>query len=151
MAVNKVEINGEVKLDLTEDNVTPKTLLAGYRAHDKSGQVIYGTASLKGVLLADNVELQDGLLIFNTDIRNYQFGICDCMVIESVDAPGYKAFVWRSDRIWRATYSSSQGYNVRTGTVSVTESEHIAHFEINLGDSGGAFYTGGVRVYGWNV
>lgn len=34
MAVNKVEINGEVKLDLTQDTVTEDTLLQGITAHD---------------------------------------------------------------------------------------------------------------------
>lgn len=43
MAVNKIEINGEVKLDLTQDTVTPATLAKGKTAHDKSGAVITGT------------------------------------------------------------------------------------------------------------
>lgn len=42
MAVNKVEINGEVKLDLTQDTVTPATLAKGKTAHDSSGTVIIG-------------------------------------------------------------------------------------------------------------
>ena len=46
-AVNKVEINGVVKLDLTEDTVTAKTLLFGYKAHDKSGQPVLGTLVVK--------------------------------------------------------------------------------------------------------
>ena len=37
MAVNKVEINGEVKLDLTQDTVTENTLLKGVTAHDAAG------------------------------------------------------------------------------------------------------------------
>lgn len=43
MAVNKVEINGEVKLDLTQDTVTPDTLLKDTVAHDASGARIVGT------------------------------------------------------------------------------------------------------------
>lgn len=43
MAVNKIEINGEVKLDLTQDTVTPATLAKGKTAHDKSGAAIVGT------------------------------------------------------------------------------------------------------------
>lgn len=46
MAVNKVEINGEVKLDLTADTVTPETLLAGATAHNAAGEKITGTADL---------------------------------------------------------------------------------------------------------
>ena len=43
MAVNKVEINGQTALDLTQDTVTPGTLQKGYTAHDKSGAKITGT------------------------------------------------------------------------------------------------------------
>ena len=43
MAVNKVEINGEVKLDLTADTVTAAKLAQGETAHDASGQRITGT------------------------------------------------------------------------------------------------------------
>lgn len=42
MAVNKVEINGEVKLDLTQDTVTEDTLLQGVVAHDAAGNLIEG-------------------------------------------------------------------------------------------------------------
>ena len=43
MAVNKVEINGEVKLDLTEDSVTPDVLVKGYSAHNAAGEKVQGT------------------------------------------------------------------------------------------------------------
>ena len=42
MAVNKVEIDGEVKLDLTQDTVTEDTLLQGTTAHDAAGNTIKG-------------------------------------------------------------------------------------------------------------
>lgn len=42
MAVNKVEINGEVKLDLTQDTVTENTLLKGVTAHDAAGNPVEG-------------------------------------------------------------------------------------------------------------
>ena len=43
MAVNKVVYAGQTLIDLTNDTVTPSTLLKGYKAHDKSGAVITGT------------------------------------------------------------------------------------------------------------
>ena len=43
MNVNKVEYEGRVLLDLTEDTVTPENLLVGAVAHDSSGQRIVGT------------------------------------------------------------------------------------------------------------
>lgn len=42
MAVNKVALNGEVKLDLTADTVTPETLLKGTTAHNAAGELITG-------------------------------------------------------------------------------------------------------------
>lgn len=42
MADNKVEVNGVVLIDLTQDTVTPQTMLSGVTAHDKSGQIIDG-------------------------------------------------------------------------------------------------------------
>lgn len=43
MAVNKVEVNGETKLDLTQDTVTPENLLSGVTAHNAAGEPIVGT------------------------------------------------------------------------------------------------------------
>lgn len=42
---NKVVVNGETILDLTQDTVTPATLAKGATAHDKSGAKITGTLS----------------------------------------------------------------------------------------------------------
>lgn len=42
MAVNKVALNGEIKLDLTADTVTPETLLKGATAHNAAGELIIG-------------------------------------------------------------------------------------------------------------
>ena len=43
--VNKVIIGSEVKLDLTQDDITPDKLAAGIKAHDKSGAPIVGTST----------------------------------------------------------------------------------------------------------
>lgn len=44
MAVNKVVVGGETKIDLSADTVTPADLRAGATAHDSSGAQITGTA-----------------------------------------------------------------------------------------------------------
>lgn len=149
--VNKVEINGVVKLDLTEDTVSPATLLYGYTAHDKSGQRIYGTLVPKVKLLQDNVALSDGLLSVDFDLRDYNVGTCDCMLIETIDSLKAKAFVWTSGGLWLSTYSSSAGPSLYNNKVSVnTFSEtNTAHFDVELSDSDGYFYMGSVRIYGW--
>lgn len=46
MAVNKVEINGETKLDLTQDTVTPENLLSGATAHNAAGKQINGAVAV---------------------------------------------------------------------------------------------------------
>ncbi len=43
MSVNKVAVNGETIIDLTEDSVTPESLLKGTTAHNKAGESITGS------------------------------------------------------------------------------------------------------------
>ena len=43
--VNKVIIGSEVKLDLTQDDITPDKLALGIKAHDKSGAPIVGSST----------------------------------------------------------------------------------------------------------
>lgn len=52
MAVNKVEINGVVKLDLTSDTVTAAQLAQGVTAHDASGEIITGTMTAPQLQIA---------------------------------------------------------------------------------------------------
>ena len=67
MAVNKIVINDEVKIDLTADTVSPSTLASGITAHDKSGNIITGTA-LTG-FVADDLKFSGNLTLFNVDGR----------------------------------------------------------------------------------
>ena len=45
MAVNKVQYESTVLIDLTSDTITADVLKAGITAHDKSGAIITGTAA----------------------------------------------------------------------------------------------------------
>lgn len=67
MGINKVVVNDEVKLDLTADTVSPSTLASGITAHDKSGNIITGTA-LTG-FVADDLKFSGDLTLFNTGGR----------------------------------------------------------------------------------
>ena len=60
MAVNKVEINGEVKLDLTQDTVTENTLLKGVTAHDAAGNPVEGKVVTTPVPKTSNLLKGDG-------------------------------------------------------------------------------------------
>lgn len=44
MAVNKVVVNEQIIMDLTDDTVTASKLFKGITAHDKAGEQIVGTA-----------------------------------------------------------------------------------------------------------
>ena len=67
MAVNKIVIDNEVKIDLTADTVSPSTLALGITAHNKSGNIITGTA-LTG-FVADDLKFSGNLANFNVDGR----------------------------------------------------------------------------------
>lgn len=62
MAINKVIYGGNTLIDLTGDSVTKDKLLAGYTAHDKSGEVIEGTCLFD----VDSTDATAPLLKFST-------------------------------------------------------------------------------------
>ena len=60
MAINKVEINGEVKLDLTQDTVSENTLLQGTTAHDAAGNPVEGKVVTTPIPVTEDVLKGDG-------------------------------------------------------------------------------------------
>ena len=85
MAVNKVVYGTTVLVDLTEDTVTPQTLLLGNRAHGADGQIVNGTltGSQTGILvkLSDldvtyvsattaRIDISDRTAIYSSITRN---------------------------------------------------------------------------------
>ena len=69
MAVNKVAVNGAVQLDLTEDTVTPETLLKGATAHNAAGELITGTYEPMAVTQYTGTLLASG---WAADANGYQ-------------------------------------------------------------------------------
>ena len=49
MAINKVIVNGETKLDLTADTVTVDNVQEGFTFHDASGVLKTGAANIGGI------------------------------------------------------------------------------------------------------
>lgn len=45
--VNKVVVNNQTRIDLTGDTVSESVLLAGFTAHDSSGNQIVGTYTIE--------------------------------------------------------------------------------------------------------
>lgn len=63
MDVNKIEYDGRVLLDLTEDTVTEDQLLEGATAHDSSGQRIVGTMKQSsGIDTSDATALSEDIV-----------------------------------------------------------------------------------------
>lgn len=108
----------------------------------------------KTILLASNIAIEDGVLTFSVDRRNYEYGICNFMVIEQVANPIYKLVLWKNDNNsnkYSSINSTSDGYVLGTNFVTVTlTTTHSVDFIVNTGDSGGNFYIGKVNVYGWS-
>lgn len=69
MAINKVVFGTETLIDLTGDTVTPEVLLAGYTAHNASGEPVEGDALIpddvdaalteKGVTVPDGARISE--------------------------------------------------------------------------------------------
>ncbi|MBP3855443.1 MAG: hypothetical protein IK990_07535 [Ruminiclostridium sp.] len=55
--VNKLVIDGVTRFDLTNDTVTPETLISGTTAHDSSGAAVVGTAdySIRGAAAGEDI------------------------------------------------------------------------------------------------
>lgn len=71
MGVNKVEYGGKTLIDLTNDSVTPETLMEGETAHDASGEPIVGTMKKGGSENAVlSVFVSTGYMTYVLDIIN---------------------------------------------------------------------------------
>lgn len=83
MAYNKIVVNGEVKINLENDTVDSSHLVAGYTAHDASGEIIVGELVERGVsdlniLDGERIEIPPGyypekLTIWLNANRNFQW------------------------------------------------------------------------------
>ena len=60
--LNKLIIGGEVKFDLTNDDITEDKLSKGIKAHDKSGAPIVGTSTFDADTSADTAAAAEILL-----------------------------------------------------------------------------------------
>ena len=112
MAVNKVEINGVVKLDLTADTVTAAKLAHGETAHDASGKLITGTMTVPQLQIA--VTTSAGATVTATKGSKTVSGTADasgnCTLI--VDEVG----TWT---VTAATASTTKTADVVVGTANV--------------------------------
>ena len=119
MAINKVEINGEVKLDLTHDTVSEDTLLQGTTAHDAAGNPVEGKVITTPIPVTEDVLKGDG---------RGGIGTMQTSPVESIDIPvgifkgtesgNIEAALPGTDYLAEAPVTSVNG---KTGDVTVSE------------------------------
>lgn len=82
MTANKIVYGGRTLIDLTGDSVTPKTLLEGNTAHDRSGVPISGEVPRVNLTVDE-----DGCASFGFAVDESGHGVLACIDF-SVDASG---------------------------------------------------------------
>ena len=115
MAVNKVEINGEVKLDLTADTVTAAKLAQGETAHDASGQRITGTMTTLQLRLV--VTVSAGATVTATNGSKTISGTADSTGVCTLTVP--EAGTW-------SVSATLGGQTSDTKTVSITDTYMVS-------------------------
>nr|DAF84058.1 MAG TPA: hypothetical protein [Caudoviricetes sp.] len=117
MAVNKVALNGEVKLDLTADTVTPETLLKGKTAHNASGELITGTMIASQLQLI--VTVSAGATVTATNGSKTISGTSDSTGVCTLIVP--EAGTWSVSATLNGQTSNTQSVSVKDSyAVSLT-------------------------------
>lgn len=108
MAVNQVVINGETKLNLRQDTVTPETLLKGMTAHNAAGELITGTMIASQLQLV--VTVPAGATVIATNGSKTVSGTADSTGVCTLTVP--ETGMW-------SVYATLGGQTSDTKTVSI--------------------------------
>lgn len=84
MAANKVEINGETVLDLTEDSVSPEKMTEGTTAHNAAGEQIQGLLSVVPVMTVNVTSGNDSNYTADKTFAEILAAIEDGQVVRAV-------------------------------------------------------------------
>jgi len=125
MANNKVVLGNETLIDLTEDTVTPQTLLAGATSHDASGNQIQGAVSVPEELNdLNDVDInspQEGDVLVSDENGVYQNKPINKVTTLAVDLTG-----------WTQDTSSQSGTTLHKKQISVNN-VHVPSPTISIG------------------
>lgn len=122
--VNKVVYGGTVLIDLTGDTVTADKVLAGYTAHDKSGETITGTCN------------------YDVNSEDATVAVAEILTGKTAYARGSKitgtmpnnGAVTKSISTKTQEVSIAQGYHDGSGKVSISSTEQAKIIPTNIRD-----------------
>lgn len=143
MAVNKVEIDGVVKLDLTQDTVTEDTLLKGVTAHDAAGNAVEGKVVTTPVPVTSNLLKGDGVGGMSAAVPGTDYlaesDVVYCYITHADSGTGFVSSM-NPAQIYEATKSGKLVYAVDEVRMcpAVFVSRERAHFMVVL--AGGVMY-----------
>lgn len=153
MGINKIVYNGGTLIDLTGDTVTADKLAQGYTAHDKSGEVIIGTATGGGGAVIQDEDgglhfLEDGVNAFSdavTELANGGFLHTITGVMASGGGGESDIHLLTTDEIHVSTASTTvtleKAYSVPLTDLGEKDALFIFAISDNAGHRNGYFYS----------
>lgn len=160
MDVNKIEYDGRVLLDLTEDTVTEDQLLEGATAHDRSGQRIVGalinlaedTVAPENLLAGATAHDSSGQRIVGTMTQSSGIDTSDATALPE-DIVGWKTAYVNGEKITGKMYTLSESNpTVGKGRIGLTkDGKDLAIVVAGVSLDGASAYVeneGSFRLYG---
>lgn len=122
MAINKIIYGGDTLIDLTGDTVDASHLLSGYKAHDRSGEVITGTCTFNADTsdaTASADEILDGQIAYNNGNK---------IIGSMVNNGGVTGTITTKAQ----QYTIPQGFHDGSGKVSISSTEQAKIIASNI-------------------
>lgn len=119
---NKIIVNGQTKIDLTADTITPEKILKTYTAHDKSGAPITGTCTFDADT-TDATALEGEILATKTAYVNKN---------KVTGTMPNRGSVTGDISTVNGTYTIQNGYHDGSGTVGINSTEKVKIVATNI-------------------